>query len=255
MRHTVLDQSSTSADDHASDDPDTEQVPGDIEAEFGGREARLHLERKLLRKLDMRMSILVLIYILNYVRLPISSRVCVLISAHRSIGIMLRESCGGLSPVTADKIRQGRSSGRVRGRLESERARIQYTPRRPLFRLHFNADTFVSIRNSPAVSCSMTFQKYVFELYWKALHISPHLHGTLGCSIYFNRSGADALLTLLVSRLCRHYSQLYGCPYHPIPSWLRRGLLFPWCSLSPVKVVHALRAWSSYCDILVRCPY
>jgi hypothetical protein len=41
----------------------------DVDAEFGGREARLVLERRLLRKLDVRMSILVLIYILNYVRL------------------------------------------------------------------------------------------------------------------------------------------------------------------------------------------
>ena len=61
---------------------DTEQAPADSEAEFGGLEARLNLERKLLRKLDTRMSILVLIYILNYVRLPIV--VCTyLISVHR----------------------------------------------------------------------------------------------------------------------------------------------------------------------------
>ncbi|KAI0268180.1 MFS general substrate transporter [Gloeopeniophorella convolvens] len=40
----------------------------DVDAEFGGHEARLQLERKLLRKLDMRMSILILIYILNYTR-------------------------------------------------------------------------------------------------------------------------------------------------------------------------------------------
>ncbi|KAF8272071.1 major facilitator superfamily domain-containing protein [Lactarius quietus] len=40
---------------------------GHIDAEFGGKEARLRLERKLLRKLDMRMSILIVIYILNYV--------------------------------------------------------------------------------------------------------------------------------------------------------------------------------------------
>ena len=146
MRHIVLDQSGTSVDDHASEEPDTEQVPGDIETEFGGREARLHLERKLVRKLDMRMSILVLIYILNYVRLFISFRSCVLISAHRSIEIMPRESCSGLSPAMAEKFLQGRSSGRVRGRLGSERARIQYTPRRPLFRLHLDADTLVSIR-------------------------------------------------------------------------------------------------------------
>lgn len=38
------------------------------DAEFGGTEARLVLERKLLRKIDLRMSIMVLIYILNYVR-------------------------------------------------------------------------------------------------------------------------------------------------------------------------------------------
>ena len=39
----------------------------DPDAEFGGAEARRKLERKLLRKLDARMFILVIIYILNYV--------------------------------------------------------------------------------------------------------------------------------------------------------------------------------------------
>lgn len=37
--------------------------------EFGGTEERKKLEKKLLRKLDLRMSILIVIYILNYVRL------------------------------------------------------------------------------------------------------------------------------------------------------------------------------------------
>ncbi len=37
------------------------------DADFGGPEARQRLERKLLWKLDARMSILVVIYILNYV--------------------------------------------------------------------------------------------------------------------------------------------------------------------------------------------
>ena len=37
------------------------------DAEFGGTEARKELERKLLFKLDARMSILVVIYILNHV--------------------------------------------------------------------------------------------------------------------------------------------------------------------------------------------
>lgn len=56
--------------------PLAEQPDGalDIDAEFGGKEARLRLERKLLRKLDMRMSILIVIYILNYVRLAFLSR-------------------------------------------------------------------------------------------------------------------------------------------------------------------------------------
>ena len=43
-------------------------IPGD--EEFGGTEARKRLEKKLLRKLDARMSILIIIYILNYVSIP-----------------------------------------------------------------------------------------------------------------------------------------------------------------------------------------
>ena len=35
--------------------------------DFGGTAERLKLEKKLLRKLDIRMSILIVIYILNYV--------------------------------------------------------------------------------------------------------------------------------------------------------------------------------------------
>lgn len=42
---------------------------GDDE-EFGGTDMRNELERNLLKKLDARMSILVVIYILNYVRGP-----------------------------------------------------------------------------------------------------------------------------------------------------------------------------------------
>jgi hypothetical protein len=41
------------------------------DAEFGGPEERKRLEAKLLRKIDARMSILVVIYILNYVSLPV----------------------------------------------------------------------------------------------------------------------------------------------------------------------------------------
>ena len=39
----------------------------DPDVEFGGTEARKKLEKRLLFKLDARMSILVVIYILNYV--------------------------------------------------------------------------------------------------------------------------------------------------------------------------------------------
>lgn len=42
-------------------------IDDDPDAEFGGHEERRRLERKLLWKLDLRMSILVIIYILNYV--------------------------------------------------------------------------------------------------------------------------------------------------------------------------------------------
>jgi hypothetical protein len=49
-------------EDRRDDDVD------DLDAEFGGTEARKLLEKQLLWKLDLRMSILIVIYILNYVR-------------------------------------------------------------------------------------------------------------------------------------------------------------------------------------------
>ena len=45
----------------------------DPDAEFGGHEARKKLEARLLRKLDARMCILIIIYILNYVRIALVS--------------------------------------------------------------------------------------------------------------------------------------------------------------------------------------
>jgi len=41
------------------------------DTEFGGPEERRRLEKRLLRKIDTRMSILVVIYILNYVSFPV----------------------------------------------------------------------------------------------------------------------------------------------------------------------------------------
>lgn len=51
-----------------SSSPSVKQmIVDDPDAEFGGYEERRKLEKKLLWKLDLRMSILVIIYILNYV--------------------------------------------------------------------------------------------------------------------------------------------------------------------------------------------
>jgi len=52
-------------EDRRDDDVDDSN---DLDAEFGGTEARKLLEKQLLWKLDLRMSILIVIYILNYVR-------------------------------------------------------------------------------------------------------------------------------------------------------------------------------------------
>ena len=51
----------------------------DSDGEFGGTEARKRLERKLLSKLDARMSILVVIYLLNCVSctLQMNFSVCI----------------------------------------------------------------------------------------------------------------------------------------------------------------------------------
>ena len=40
----------------------------DLDAEFGGHENRMKIQKSLLRKVDLRMFVLVVIYILNYVR-------------------------------------------------------------------------------------------------------------------------------------------------------------------------------------------
>lgn len=55
---TTAEDHESAASDHALDDD-----------EWGGTEGRRRLEQGLLWKLDKRMSILILIYILNYVRL------------------------------------------------------------------------------------------------------------------------------------------------------------------------------------------
>jgi hypothetical protein len=44
-----------------------ERLDADVDAEFGGSAERAKMEKRLLRKLDIRHSILIVIYILNYV--------------------------------------------------------------------------------------------------------------------------------------------------------------------------------------------
>lgn len=58
----------TSEDSDERDAPRWDAEAGGDNADFGGPEARRELEKKLLWKLDKRMSILILIYILNFVR-------------------------------------------------------------------------------------------------------------------------------------------------------------------------------------------
>ncbi|KAJ8474746.1 hypothetical protein ONZ45_g15847 [Pleurotus djamor] len=62
--HTGDDKSSST--DHVHEET-LSHPAADPDAEFGGREARLVLEKKLLWKIDLRMSILIVIYILNYI--------------------------------------------------------------------------------------------------------------------------------------------------------------------------------------------
>jgi hypothetical protein len=66
------------------------QVAPDPDSEFGGAEARKELEKSLLLKLDARMSILIVIYILNYVSCT-SSKGLETLTPRRWIGTMRRE--------------------------------------------------------------------------------------------------------------------------------------------------------------------
>lgn len=62
--HSTTEKDAEKVYDPRRYDPNAE----DPDAEFGGTEARIALEKKLVWKVDLRMSIMVVIYILNYVR-------------------------------------------------------------------------------------------------------------------------------------------------------------------------------------------
>ncbi|CAE6468789.1 unnamed protein product [Rhizoctonia solani] len=65
----MSDTDSKHAAEHREHSPGHDRVQANkhLDAEFGGPEARRALEKRLLRKLDLRMSILIFIYILNYI--------------------------------------------------------------------------------------------------------------------------------------------------------------------------------------------
>lgn len=64
----------------------------DPDAEFGGSEERRKMEKRLVRKLDARMTILIVIYILNYVRrYRLALRAPIYAPFQRSTEIMQRE--------------------------------------------------------------------------------------------------------------------------------------------------------------------
>jgi hypothetical protein len=65
----LVDEKDAENQERVSTSSQAEGEPKDPDAEFGGTEARKKLERKFLLKLDLRMSIMVVIYILNYVHL------------------------------------------------------------------------------------------------------------------------------------------------------------------------------------------
>jgi hypothetical protein len=71
-QYTLLPSMSSSLHKDVQDEEEPLEDSGvddsnDPDAEFGGLEARKRLEKTLLLKLDLRMSILIVIYILNYV--------------------------------------------------------------------------------------------------------------------------------------------------------------------------------------------
>ena len=116
----------------SSSQADVEKIPAgtdvqkapldDPDVEFGGQEARQQLEHKLVRKIDMRMSILTVIYILNYVRLRY------LVTDHgnftyisfpsRLIATMLRAALCALLTSFTDFLLQSGKSPRSGDRLE-----------------------------------------------------------------------------------------------------------------------------------------
>ena len=126
----------------------------DANAEFGGAEARRELEKELLWKVDKRMSILILIYVLNYVSLGCNSLKVVACSTsvelHRLTGIMRgmwHESIGCMRWVvvlTAAAL-QCCPTAWLRRRPRVEGPAIRHSPFSAVHRLYLNSDTLVRL--------------------------------------------------------------------------------------------------------------
>jgi hypothetical protein len=112
------------------------------DAEFGGTEARRLLEKRLLRKLDLRMGILVFIYILNYVSIACFDGAPTLSYLDHPDR---QKQCGSRPPA------------RFRGGPRPDRTTVPYLVIYTLRRVHPNADS----------------EQYVLELYVPRRFILP----------------------------------------------------------------------------------
>jgi hypothetical protein len=91
---------------------ESSSIEEESNVEFGGTDARKALEKKLLLKLDLRMSIMVVIYILNYVSVPLYLWLFPLLISPRSTETMPGMCCNNIKP---NKASPASSSARLRG--------------------------------------------------------------------------------------------------------------------------------------------
>lgn len=127
--------------DHRSEDSIEDSDP---DAEFGGHAARVALEKKLLWKIDLRMSILIVIYILNYVRISVISQLLQADTPLRSTEIMQGTFMPFRSAYRSELVvLQRRKATRIRGRLASARPAIPYAPVYLICGIHHHANSVV----------------------------------------------------------------------------------------------------------------
>ncbi len=144
---------------------------------------------------------------------------------------------------------QCRSSERVRGRFASERPTVQHTSEHPLCRLHFNANTFVSmLPNNPPFPLLIDPSSNMFlnhigrpSIY---LPVCMMFWGAISCVT--GKRLTFCLLAHFPTLVRRRHPQLHRSAPHSILPWFRGGCLFPWCPLSSIEVVQALGTWAPH---------